>query len=76
MKPIIIVPNGIKEITLTIEEFKKYIQDAYNGGYADAKKEAFKLGDTQRITPITDTINPIVITCDNGKSASWLESNY
>lgn len=76
MNPIIIVPNDIKEITLTIEEFKKYIQEAYDGGYADAKKEVFKPFDTQRITPITDPINPIVITNGNGKSASWLESNY
>ena len=63
MNPIIIVPNDIKEITLTIEELKKYIQDAYDGGYADAKKEVFKLGDI-------DPINPITITYNNGKSAS------
>lgn len=43
MKPIVIVPNSTKEITLTIEEFKRYIQDAYDGGYADAKKEASQL---------------------------------
>ena len=76
MNPIIIVPNGIKEITLTIEEFKKYIQDAYDGGYADAKKEAFKLGNVSRTNQITDLINPILLTNDNGKSASWLEDNY
>lgn len=76
MNPIIIVPNGIKEITLTIEEFKKYIQDAYNGGYTDAKKEVVKLGDITRTTQIIDPINPIPVTYNNGKSASWLESNY
>lgn len=51
MNPIVIVPNGIKEITLTIEEFKRYIQDAYDGGYADAKKEAPQLGIKDIIAP-------------------------
>jgi len=36
MKPIVIlVGNSADKITLTTEELKKYIEDAYNQGYAD-----------------------------------------
>lgn len=68
MNPIVIVPNGIKEIILTTEEFKRYIQDAYDGGYADAKKEAFQLGIKDITAPIypaypTITYEKQEVTC-------------
>ena len=69
MNPIIIVPNNIEEITLTIEEFKKYIKDAYAGGYADAKSLQ------QDNKHATINSHPI-IQYGNGKSASWLEDHY
>ena len=35
MKPVIIIPNREYKITLVTEDFKKYINDAYESGFQD-----------------------------------------
>ena len=35
MKPVIIIPNEEHKITLVTEDFKEYINDAYESGFQD-----------------------------------------
>lgn len=55
MMPIIIIPEDKKEITLKIEDFKKYITEAYHGGYNDGyEKGIIELNDKPSITNYRD----------------------
>lgn len=49
MSPIIIIPKETSEITMPVEEFKKYINDAYNGGY----QEGYEKGKNEKPYPTT-----------------------
>lgn len=40
MKPVIIIPNREYKITLVTEDFKKYINDAYESGFQDGYEKA------------------------------------
>ena len=59
MKPIVIYPNDSgKHITLTKEEFEKYLKEAYDTGYSDGYAAAPRYNWWN--TPITyPTTNPI-----------------
>ena len=79
MKPVVIyIDKNSSKITLTKEEFEKYLKDAYDNGYSDGyasgKSNSWNWPTYPTNTPVTtphitqDTINdvpnPYQVTCE------------
>ena len=41
MKPVFIICDSSKEVTMSVEEFKKYIDEAYSSGFEDGRLNYF-----------------------------------
>ena len=64
MKPVVIYPNNqTNTITLTKEEFEKYLNEAYEQGKADGKYQTTIPWIIPNSFPTT-TYEPYVVACD------------
>lgn len=72
MKPIVIyVDKQSKTVTMPKEEFEKYLQDAYNQGYADGRNNNLIV--TYPSTPVIPYYTPITCTTSNADEQTTIE---
>ena len=66
MKPIVLVKGNDGKVNITIDEFKKYIDDAYEAGREDGRRERGYYWNT--ITTPYYTTDKVTITCNDSVS--------